>query len=210
MCEKGRVSRRLWIGALLPFLAAVLAVSCGGDEEPSSAAPPASEQGQPVQPGPLPTAVGTTEMVVDAISGGPIDATRTVRGTEPFDVDIVTVNVEPAYQGYQYMLIWDPEVLAFDGQVDLKAGGLDLCATPATTERRVAAGCLSTAEPTTYAGPLNTVTFHCVGDGTSDLHLLTSEEEGSFTTTLLPNGVVISTALTDASVTCEGVGAGGE
>ena len=202
MYEGRLVSKHRWTLVVFLFLAVALVVSCGGDDgEPSPAAP---QDGQAAPSGPVPTVTGTTAMAVDAISGGPVDATRTVTGTATFDVDIVIMNVDPEYQGYQYWLIWDPEVLALDGQADLEPDSLDMCAAPATTENRVAAGCLRTAGPTTFAGPVNTATFHCVGDGTSQLHLLTSEEEASFTTTLLWDGRVIDTALTDASVTCEG------
>ena len=204
------MSSNRWILPVPLFLVAVLAVSCGGGEPSSSTSsggPPGVSMPRAT---PLPTVTGTTEMAVDAIPGEATDATRTMTGTAPFDVDIVIAKAEPAYQGYQYMLLWDPAVLALDGQVDLKPDDLSMCATPATADERVAAGCIRAAGPTTFGGAVNRVTLHCVGDGTSQLHLLSSAEEDSFTTTLLPDGRAIATALVDASVTCEGVEPAGQ
>jgi len=144
-------------------------------------------------------------MVIDAVTGGEVDAAIVVPGEAPFQVDIDILGATIGYQGYQYYLEWDPEVLAFDEHTDLKPGGLDLCATPNVTESRVAAGCVSSTETATFSGPVATIAFHCVSGGTSPLHLVgTAERPTSFSTAMAPRGVVIPTELTDASVTCQG------
>jgi hypothetical protein len=144
-------------------------------------------------------------MAVDAVSGGEIAAATEVRGGGPFEIDINILRATTGYQAYQYYLEWDPNLLALDGHRDLKPDGLELCANPAISADVVAAGCLSVTEPTTFAGPVSTITFHCVANGTSVLHLLTSAEDpASFSTAMAPRGVVIHTDLTDASVTCVG------
>jgi hypothetical protein len=146
-------------------------------------------------------------MAVDAVSGGGVDPSRTVTGTAPFNVDIVITVAGQAYAGYQYSLKWNPAVLAFDSQTDLMptGSGLNLCASPTIYEDRVQGGCVRTSGTTTFTGPVNTVTLHCVANGPSPLHLVTMVEDPDFgTTTLGIGGVTIATALTDASVTCTG------
>jgi len=195
------VGRKSWISlAVLAVVAAVWS-SCGGEETtPSELTTPVEDARAPVE-----TAEGTAEMVVDAVSGGEVNASAEVQGTSPLEVDINILGATIGYQGYQYYLEWNPELLAFDGHTDLKPAGLDLCATPTTSADRVAAGCISVAETTMFAGPVSTITFHCISNGTGPLHLVTSgESPASFSTTMAPRGVIIPTELTDASVTCLG------
>lgn len=159
---------------------------------------------------PTPTACNDA-MAVDAVSGGPIDGTGTVIGGAPFIVDIVITQALSAYQGYQYMLEWDPAVLAFDSQTHLKPADLTDCSTPILTDRTVFAGCMrssgtTSTDTTPFTGPVNTVTLHCVAAGTSPLHLRTRAEEPDLGTGFLgAGGEIIDCCLRDASVTCEGV-----
>jgi len=153
-------------------------------------------------PSPVPNA-----FAVDAISGGGVDATRMVTGVTPFDIDINITSASQPYQGYQYMLQWDPAVLAYDGQTDLTPASLSLCATPNTTTTNVSSACARVSGETQFAGPVNTVSLHCVADGTSRLHLATRAEDRAFFTETLPRGGGdMDTVLTDASITCRGTG----
>lgn len=195
---------RQWIALALLLLAGGLLVSCGGgggetptgtlpDGQQQSAAPPVIRDG--------------SGMVVDAVSGGAVDATRIMTGTSPFDVDVVVDKAVSGYQGYQYLVRWDPAVLAYEGQKDLKPAGLELCAAATERTNTVLGGCARTSDNTNYTGPVNTLTFHCVADGASPLHLVTLIEDEDFGSTALGYaGVTIETTVTDASVTCQGVG----
>jgi hypothetical protein len=227
------MARKGWAGLLVLAVVATVWSSCGGDEtgptklttpvvsptkaagvpsgtaegtaEPTgpatSVVPPTKAAGVPAQ-----TASGTAKMVVDAVSGGEINATAEVRGTGPFAVDISILGATIGYQGYQYYLEWDPKTLAFDSHTYLKPAGLGLCATASTSANRLAAGCVNQNETTTFAGPVGTITLHCIANGTSSLHLMTSgEQPASFSTTMAARGLIIPTELTDASVTCLGL-----
>ncbi|MGB6837050.1 MAG: flexitail domain-containing putative surface protein [Dehalococcoidia bacterium] len=141
-------------------------------------------------------------MAVDAISGGDVDSSATVTSTEPFDVDIVVTAAPNAYEAEQYQLEWDPALLAYDSETPTLLDGLTLCGSPTVGVSMVYNGCASEA-PTTATGAVHTVTLHCVGDGTSPLHLVTMVEDPTFgTTTYLAPGEIIETALTDALATC--------
>jgi hypothetical protein len=149
--------------------------------------------------------MGTVTMAVDAVSGGAVDATTAVTGSSPFDVDIVILSVDPGYQGHQYKLEWDPSILAYDGQKHLMPADLTICADPVPVESNVYTGCARMSGETTFTGPLNTVTLHCIGTGTSPLHLNTLIEDPAFGTSAIAEmGYFMDTALTDASVTCQG------
>jgi hypothetical protein len=146
-------------------------------------------------------------MGIDAVSGGAVDAARVVTGSSPFDIDIVFLSATGGYQGYQYFVQWDPVVLAYEGQRDLKPEGLEICATPVVEDKTVYSGCARVSENTSYTGPTNTLTFHCVADGVSPLHLVTLTEDPHFGAASLGYaGQTIETALVDASVTCQGTG----
>ncbi len=199
--------RRYWAGLAILALVAALWVSCGDDGDEATPqdgqAPAATEADSQVVP--VATAAGTAVMAVDAVSGGEINATADIAGTDPFDVDVDILDATIGYQGYQYYLEWDPEVLAFDNHADQEPEDLDLCANPKVEESRIAAGCARVTDTTTFAGPVGTLTFHCVASGTSLLHLVTSGERPvSFSTAMAPRGLLIPTELRDASVTCPG------
>jgi len=141
-------------------------------------------------------------MAVDAVSmfdsGGnlDIDSTRTVTGTTPFRVDIVITNASQAFQQYRYNLQWDPAVLAYDSQQNLLNPFRWQCGTPVITASSVTVTC--TADGALKdTGAAHTVTLHCVGNGTSTLHL------GSASGTFDSSGNRIPTSLTDASITCQ-------
>lgn len=150
---------------------------------------------------------GPNAVALDAISGGAVDPSRTVSGTASFDFDIVITEATEAYQGYQYVLQWDPAVLAFDSEVALMppAAGFAFC-TPANVGTDIVkAGCARFSGTTNFTGAVNTLTFHCVDNASTNLHLVTSSESPSFTTTQGPGGVILATSLTDASITCQDV-----
>jgi hypothetical protein len=171
-----------------------LLVSCGGGG-PSSGPTPVS----------TPILVGTAAMAVDAVSGGAVDATAVVAEASPFDVDIVMLSANPGYQAYQYKLEWDPTILAYDGEKHLMPADLSVCADAVVTASNVYAGCARAGGNTTFTGPLSTVTLHCVGAGTSPLHLKTLAEDRAFGTSAVAQlGYFVDTTLTDASVTCQG------
>jgi hypothetical protein len=184
------MSRRSWVLLSLLLLAGGLLVSCGGGGEEAQGGGDGGE------------------MVLDAVSGGAVEASRTVTGADPFDVDVVVMKAGSGYQGYQYMVQWDPAVLVYEGQEDLKPADLNLCALPTVRENNVfGGGCARISENTNYTGPLNTLTFHCVAGGVSPLHLVGFAEDQNFGSTLMGYaGVTVETALVDASVTCQGAG----
>ncbi|MGB6837565.1 MAG: hypothetical protein WBF66_07675, partial [Dehalococcoidia bacterium] len=139
-------------------------------------------------------------MAVDAIPGGAIDSSRTVTGTGTFDIDIVVTAAPNAYLAEQYKLGWDPALLAYDSETPTELGGM-LCGPPTAVANTVHNGCAATA-PTTATGVVHTVTLHCVGDGTSSLHLASLTEDPTFGTALASGpDAPIDTTLTDAQVT---------
>jgi hypothetical protein len=149
---------------------------------------------------------GPNAMAADAVSGGSVDPTRTVNGTDTFNVDIDITTAGQAYQGYQYALQWNPSVLAYNSQTNLSPDGMSLCSPLTVTADAVYGGCARSSGTSTFTGAVNTVTLHCVANASSPLHLITLAEDPDFgNTTLGIGGVMIDTDLTDASVTCEGV-----
>jgi hypothetical protein len=158
---------------------------------------------------PPPSPPAANVIVVDAVSGGSVDAARVVTGIAPFDIDIGVTSVGQAYHGYQYLLRWDPQILAYDGQTNLSPAGFTICAEPMAGRKTVAGACARAPGGTEFVGPLNTVTLHCVADGASALHLVTSSEDSSFgTQTLGSGGAGLGDILVDASITCQGTGSG--
>jgi len=144
-------------------------------------------------------------MAVDALPDGALDSSREVSGAEPFEVDVVISKAVSGYQGYQYKVQWDGTVVAYDGQKDLTPAALELCAAATKREDTVIGGCIRVSELTNFTGPVNRLTFHCVAEGTSPLHLVTLAEDRFFGSTALGEaGVYIETTLADAVVTCRG------
>ncbi len=153
-----------------------------------------------------PTPGGANAIALDAVPGGGVDASRVVSGPAPFDVDVMIAAAPTGYAGYQYVMAWDPAVLAFDGQVHLEPteAGFDLCSENYAPPDRSMAGCVKLGGTTTCTGPVNTVTMHCVSNGWSALHLVAQGEDTTYSKTLALGGVVIPTDLVDASITCQG------
>ena len=154
-------------------------------------------------PTPLP---GANEMAVDADGGAGgasgVQASRTVYDTDPSDIDIWVTDAPNAYLVEQYTLQWDPALLGYDSETPTLLDRLTMCGVPYVTANTVFNGC-GAIVPTTATGAVHTVTLHCVGTGTSPLHLVTMVEDPTFgTTTWAGAGVIIGTALTDASLTC--------
>ncbi len=200
-----------WALAGLSLLAVALG-ACGGGEQPALGPTPTGG-GVPEGTGaavirtptfPPTPAVYEAAMGVDVVAGGGIEASRTVTGPTPFEVDVVVLNAGPGYQGYQFNAQWDPAVLAYDSQVHLMPEELNLCATPTVMENTMFTGCARVQGNTSFQGPLNRLTFHCVGQGTSTIHLLTPSETVSGSTLLAYQGFTIATEVKDASVTCAG------
>jgi hypothetical protein len=141
-------------------------------------------------------------MAVDAVSmfdsSGNLDinSTRTVTGTTPFRVDIVITNASQAFQQYRYKLEWNPAVLAYDSQQNLLPSMQWQCGTPVITTSSVTVTCTADGA-LKVTGAVHTVRLHCVGSGTSALHL------GSGSGTFSSSGNPIPTSLTDASITCQ-------
>jgi len=197
--DAGPPSGAVNMADVLVMLAQV-GLSCAG--EPNGPTGPTPTPGGPT-PTPVPVLPSNNAMAVDAISGGGVDLSRTVTGGAPFGVGIAITNGSSAYQGYQYQLQWDPSVLAFDGQTNLAPPDFSLCARPTVAENTVYGGCDGPSGTTTFTGTVNTLTFHCLANGASALHLATSLEDLHFaTTTFAPGGIAFATGLTDASVTC--------
>jgi hypothetical protein len=192
-----------WV-LLAVLIAGGLLAACGGDGDKGSQTPFTGLEGTP-QPAPIIRDGGG--MAIDAVSGGAVDASRVVTGSDPFDVDLVVDKAVSGYQGYQFTIQWDPTVLAYQEQKDLQPEQMVLCATPNVKENSVYSGCARVSENTSYVGPLNTLTFQCVADGVSPMHLVSLTEDPAFGTSELGfSGVTVETTLTDASVTCQGLG----
>jgi len=158
-----------------------------------------------------PAAAATAAMAVDAIPGGGGDATRTVTGTEPFDVDVVITAADMGYAGWQVYMRYDSAVLTWvpvgDKKVaylyeptsmmhavaqDLGVGG---------TIREVGFGSASTPNPP--VNRLASLRFQCIANGDSALHLTNSTDSpASYSTTLDGSANVITTDLVDATITC--------
>ena len=161
-------------------------------------------------------------MQVDANPGvNNVDGSRTVTGTGTFTVDVLVSAAGEAYAGYQYSLAlgWDfdnlmvlPGVLAFNSvtQAPAQTAGMTLCTSnpPLTANDVLYDGCGRSSGTHTYTGVVETVTMHCLQDGTATLHLLTYDDDQGFGSWMLrANGTRIITDLTDADIKCVGTGA---
>jgi len=178
--------------------------------------PPTSTPATPTTATPTPTSTpvpcppGANCIAADADGGGAgapgVQASRTVPDSNPFDIDIAVTGAGVPYVAYQEKLQYDPTVLDYDAHAFLTPPPLVLCGSLVVDEvgGTVFAGC-GAMSATTYEGPVETITFHClVQDGSvSPLHLMSVVEDPVFgTTTASGPGVIITTLLTDASVTC--------
>jgi hypothetical protein len=169
---------------------------------------------------------GANVISLDAVSGGPIDTTRAVTSTNPFDVDIYVQHggIESLnYSWFEAVLCFDSGVLDFAPSADLDhdttaeswmytelgemhahTGVLEgLAPCPAQfPDRQLYGGSARYAGRTSASGVGATATFRCVGSGTATLHLVTQAENPIFSTTGVPSGEALPTTLADAEITC--------
>ncbi len=160
--------------------------------------------------GPASGQMAENAMAVDAVPGGAIDATRTVTGGDPFDITINVTSVGTPYQAYQFNVRYDMSILQFVTGQNHQPGGLAACSAPLDNNSSIYLGCASfTNETTDFMGVTDTLTFRCIADGVSPLHLLTDEEVGITTGTNMAagNAQMVPMRLTDASITCASTGA---
>jgi hypothetical protein len=166
-------------------------------------------------------------MSVDAVSGGAIDASRSVTTADPFDVDIyIQHGGGPSldYSWYEAILCFDPGVLDFVPAADLDRDGTaeswaytdlgEMRAHVAVWERsggcpgnpantRLYGASSASVGQTSTSGVAATATFRCVGSGTTTLHLVSQAEDGGFfAQTGGTGGVSLPTTLADAVITC--------
>lgn len=153
-------------------------------------------------------AQGRNAMAVDVLPGGAIDAERTVAGKEPFQVTVNITEVAVPYVAYQFKLQYDIAILEFVSNENHEPGGLNVCPEPFVSESTVFMGCASvTLTPTEFVGVTDTLTFRCIADGTSRLHLMSNDEVGVATgSNMAGESDLIETELRDASVTCSSTG----
>ena len=160
-------------------------------------------------------------MAVDAVPGGGIDTWRYMVGTNPFEMDIVVTAAGSPYAGYNALLAYDDQVLEFVPTVDLDGdttleswtytslGGMSLDATVSmsdadgdTVPDRAVGGSARASGTTPATGAVITGRFRCIGNGTSAVHLVTTSESATSSTTLGVGGATIDTSLADANVWC--------
>ena len=198
-------------------------VGCGGGEETipkasptagaSVASPtlpaimtPTAAPGTPAEtPSPAPTAQvegGTAALSVDAVSGGGIDATRTVSGSEAFALDVVVLEVSSPYRGVQFKLQWDPSVLNYVDQTYPESLPNVFCQLPTVTSDWIYGGCAGQVA-LSYTGPVATVQLRCASSGTSPLHLIPLSEDPAFGTGAAAEaGAPFTSVLKDATIQC--------
>jgi hypothetical protein len=162
-------------------------------------------------PTPRPPLSGSV-VSIDADASTPaVDATATYSTGSEFTVAFVIEAVGEPYQGYQFGIQRDPNVLAYVSVEHLQKANLTGCAPVSEDDgNRVAAGCLDLeARDITETGQMATITFRCAAAGTSPLDLLSpaeilsSDREGPGTKLVAraaPDGLPIT--MNDASVTC--------
>jgi hypothetical protein len=155
-------------------------------------------------------------MAIDADPSDPdIDDSAARYTGEPwFEISTdITAALTP-YGGYTMSIEFDDSILSFvpvepDGIVYIELGGMEINVTStlqdvdADTDPEFIG---STGRPygTTIAtGQANLARFQCIGPGSSTLHLQTPAQDPSFgSTTMALEGVIISTSLADATITC--------
>lgn len=141
-------------------------------------------------------------MAIDVIPGGGVDYSMTVTGTVPFDVDVLITQAGTPYAGYDSILEFDPSILALVGHSYLATDIFNLCADATTGTGRVNSGCARSTGTTTFTGGTDRISFQCIGQGTSALHLVPPEGNVTHTSMLGAGGTLVPTALSDAQITC--------
>jgi len=132
-----------------------------------------------------------------------VDGNFTIATADPFDVEIDITAGGEVYQGYQFMLQWDPAILSYVDSAPLMPAGLDLCAEPSVVSAMVLVGCLNASGPVSFEGAVHAVTFRCLAVGSSTLHLKTQAEDPIYGSATLGDTGLMPTSLTDATVTCQ-------
>ena len=155
-------------------------------------------------------------MAIDADPSDPdIDDSAARYTGEPwFEISTDITAAPTPYAGYTMSIEFDDSILSFvpvdtDGIIYTGLGGMTINVTStlqdvdADTDPEFIG---STGRPygTTIAtGQANLARFQCIGPGSSTLHLQTPAQDPSFgSTTMALEGVIISTSLADATITC--------
>jgi hypothetical protein len=172
---------------------------------------------------------GANVMSVDAVSGGPIDASRVVTSSDPFDVDIYIQHGGSSsfdYSAYEAVLCFDSSILDFVPAADLDGdttaeswtytdlGGMRGHVGVMETGGGCPAGYPDTrlyGASIRYVGTTNasgvgaTAAFRCVASGTTTVRLVAEADDGFFSTTLGRAGgspEPLPTTLADAEIIC--------
>jgi len=155
-------------------------------------------------------------MAIDADPSDPdVDDGAARYTAEPwFEISTDIAAVATPYGGYQMSIEFDDSILSFvpvepDGIVYTGLGDMEINVpstlqdVDADTDPEITG---STGRPigTTIAtGQANLARFQCIGLGSSTLHLQTPAQDPNFgSTTMAPEGGIISTSLADATITC--------
>jgi len=215
---------------------AALVAACGSGDDGNGGPRPegsvaADPTGGPSSIAPTPNAtllasitpppVVRTVVAIDANASTPdVDGASVYASGGEFTVAFVIVEAGASYQGYQFDIEWDAEIVGYTGIEHLKPEGLETCSptrtfasdgdeSGAATENvnRVAAFCLNTElAPTTFTGPVSTITLSCAAPGETTLHLLTTDE-GTIGTLVQTQSEEESyehtLTLNDATITCQ-------
>jgi uncharacterized repeat protein (TIGR01451 family) len=143
-----------------------------------------------------------------------VEAAATYAVGAPFQVSFDITQAATAWAGYN--LVVDHAGLTFIPTSDVSGdtvleswdytglGGTSLNAVVSVPQPdRLQGGSAKASGTTTATGEAVIATFQCDAPGTPVLHLATSAEAVTFSTTLAAGGVVITTDLTDATINCE-------
>jgi hypothetical protein len=145
-------------------------------------------------------AAGQAEIALSGPSGTQTTAT-------PFDVTVSITRANVRWAGYNAQIAYDTSVLQVKdvARLPLAACNDTSWANPYNTPT-VLVACVF--QDSTDTGPVDKITFQCLKDGSSELHLVTMTEDTIQGTTMLDeNAIIIPTDLKDGpTVTC---GAGG-
>jgi hypothetical protein len=171
--------------------------------------------------GVTPPPIVRTVVAIDADANTPdVDGAGVYASGGEFTIAFVIVEAGASYQGYQFDIEWDGEILGYAGIEHLKPEGLETCSPTRTfasgtgepgaaseQTNRVAAFCLNTElAPTTFTGPVSTIALKCTTPGETTLHLLTTGE-GTIGTAVQTQSEEESyehtLTLNDATITCQ-------
>jgi CSLREA domain-containing protein len=154
-----------------------------------------------------PTPPGPNSMAVDAdASDGVVDRVATYDVDDQFEVAVNITAAGEAYAGYDAKVyIDDPAVLAYadpPGVTYMSLGGMTLDSVPVVGDDTVYAASGRTSGSATDTGQAHRISFECIGEGVTQVHLVRADESGIYSTTLRVGGSAIDTNLTDATIIC--------